>query len=393
MKRITRVPFAENPVAILLVVMGSVAVHSFSMYQIGFSKNSSFFTISLAVLGGASVLLTFAYFLWYGFKKCLGAQRCLISDFGDGVVHISPSIFGWVACGTGWIASSNPPRDFQRLTVDNIENFAWGNSDGVFEKYIDDPEFTFPRIAVAGLRKRFWIFIPCSSVPMDSMVIFFNRKSQMLTWVGVIRAMKNGTLSNIPDVKSRASEWQIALKSKVLIFIWGSLTGIVQLGGIYATTFSGPRIFLDLSSMSLMIVLIICLFMSADTSPVLKLMMSIRFTLAGGEKTHLAFDQLPVANEHLFLYDRFEMNSGIDCIALSSIKDMALENWESRVVEGDLKKLFKKGAPPENMVLRLYLDDADDPQREIKLATAVAERWFSELKGLIRQRDTSPTTL
>ncbi len=383
-KRIARVPFVENVVALFLVLVGSYALHSYSIYRISFDKNASMLVISVVILSGTTVLLTFANFLWHGYKKCLGAQRTLISDFGDGVVHISPSLFGWVACGKNWIATSSPPKDFLKMSMEEIENFAWGNSDGIFTKFIDDPEFSFPRIAVAVLRKRFWIFIPCRSTPMNSMVIFFNRKSQMLKWVEVIKEMKNGTLLETPDIGSQANKWQTAIKSKLLLFIGGSFAVLVQFVGIYATAPS-TRIFIELLLMAPIIALVISRFLAADSSSVLPLMMSVRFTLAGGQKTHLAFDQLPVANAHLFLYDRLAMYPGIDCVSLSSIKGMTLENGESRIVEGDLKKLFKKGAPPENMVLRLYLDDVTDPEREINLPTETAQRWYSELKVLIGQ--------
>ena len=368
--------------AILIVVMSSFAIHSYSIYQISFRKNSSLVIVFLAVLSVLTAFLSIAYFLLNSYQKHLQAQRTLISDFGDEVEHISPSIFGWVACGRDWIASSNPPQDFQKLSVSEIENFTWGNSDGVFEKYVDYPEFSFPRIAVAGLRKRFWILVPSSTDPMNTLLLLFYKKSDMQRWVSIIRAMIGGETQEVVGFDSPPSQWKVARKARLLIILWALLCVLAQFAGLYATTSMNSRIVSEVSYAVLLLAIISSMAWS-DTTSIFKMFMGVRFRLAGGKKQIFDSEDPAIIRNQLLLTSGSSQTPGLEFIPISTIKDLHLENWGHSFAERDLLQLFKKDAMPKSMTLRLYLDDANDPEREIKLPTAVAERWYSELKELI----------
>ena len=387
-KRGWRHPLGENQILLVFFTIVAFGVHFLTLLRYERGVTNSLSLLALAVVSGVLGMASYFYFLLYSYSRRKEDQVHLVSEFGPETVHCGPTLLGWIACGTDWIATSELPKDFIKIPATTIENFAWGDTKGKITSLIEvDPNgFKFPKILNRSVMRSYWIFVPNAENAVDSSLAFFRRESEMMKWVEIIGSLANG--ENLPAFANRqsASKFEIAKKSKALLIAVGTMYVPVMMGFYYAYFLHPEKsttVTLTIQAVSFFMVFLAMMSSQGELKGVAR---EARFLYAGGEESRLDNGDLSVVNGHLVVvggaYDQAE---GVECIPVAHIREVALENWGHSFVDRDLFQLFKRDAIPISMVLRLYLDDGDDPEREIKLPTMIAERWYSELKGLIGQ--------
>jgi hypothetical protein len=381
-------PFMENTMSVVFLVLGLFAFPILSLsYTIKPNSNHALGWV-LVVVSILACYTAFTSFAVYHYKKRKRQCADNFSKLGEDIVYCGPTVRGWIACGKDWISSTGLPNDTQRLLASDIENFAWGYPKGSNHKFRPDSMFALPNFLVKKPIKRFWILIPSKQEPTNSILVFFYREAEMLQWKSIIESLIEQKPLPIFAIQTSPTKKQLATKAGFAAQVYGQ---------IFLFAILGILLFAYLHDHGQMnAIFSVCIALSAfpslswnDIQPDLALISyQFRYQTYGGDPNEvLKMDQLPVADGTLVLLSPTASNKGgVDEIPLTRIGKVVLENWGHSFVDRDLSKILKKDEPPKSMVVRLYLDDPENPEREIKLLTVLAERWYLELKSLIGQR-------
>jgi hypothetical protein len=382
-----RDPFMENTISAVFLVLGLFAFPIWSLsYTIKPNSNHTlgwvFVVISILVCYSA-----FTSFLAHHYQKRKRQYADNFSKLGVGIVHCGPTVRGWIACSKDWICSTALPNDIQRIASAEIENFAWGYPKGKYQKYRPDSLFGPPNYLIKKPLGRFWILVPSKNDRSNSILVFFTREAEMLQWKSILESFIEQKPLPISAPQTSPTNKQLALKAGFAAQVYGQIF-ILAVFAMLLFTYLHDHGQMNSILTFLMAVSAFPSLSLNDLQPNIALISyQFRYQAHGGDPNEvLKIDQLPVSDGTLVLLTPTSSNkSGVDQIPLTRIGKVVLENWGHSFVDRDLAKLFKKNEPPKSMVVRLYLDDAENPEREIKLSTETAQRWYSELKTLIGQ--------
>jgi len=353
------------------------------LFQIGDSPPTKLGSLSILATGLTAVGLLSAY-LWANFLLRLNFWRSHFDEFGEGVLHCAPTQNGWVACGRDWIGISYPPHTQQRMSVNDISNFAWGMPNGSHEKFEKDIYFGVPKLLANASGQRYWIYVHSEQNPAQDFVMHFRHRRQMLEWTEVIQDIKAGRTIKVPKQKSQPTLRELALRSGLLHLVRAVYCIVlISTYEIIELYFPGARMVLVFVKLG-----ILSLYLFGSQNTPFDLYREIQYSLAGGDPEMLSTKALPIAERSFFLpLQSLADGKGFERLPLESIQDARLEvQQKDNVFTRDISRMFVKNDKPTSKVLIISLTDATDLGREITLPSEVADQWYGELRSLLSQK-------
>ncbi|MBI1332497.1 MAG: hypothetical protein GC165_06425 [Armatimonadetes bacterium] len=307
-----------------------------------------------------------------------------LSEFGEPIVHVAPTVDGWVALGEDWIGVTSFPTTRRNLKFGEIDNVYFGGPRGRWDQVKKSPNATLPKQAIDANTKLTWVLLLHEADPSKSVLLVFRTEWEQKTWLEICQsAMERGRPALRVKTRPQPSPRQVLSKTR----FWPVLVS----GLVFTLAFIVCMLITDvhLKERSVQIV-INFLFFSAILqfwSPMVAVS-SIPLTQAfevalENQSSKPILGPICLVGDKLYLRTPVDSRDWAESIPLTDIAEVRLEDWGHFWSYDDIFDLLRRKDNPLRKVIRLVLRRATDSEREVMLPTATAEDLFHDLRERI----------
>ncbi|MBS1703750.1 MAG: hypothetical protein JST12_18950 [Armatimonadetes bacterium] len=307
-----------------------------------------------------------------------------LSEFGKPIVHVAPTVDGWVALGDDWIGVTSFPTTLRNLKFGEIDNVYFGGPYGRWDQVKKSPYATLPKQAIDANTKLSWVLLFHEADPSKSVLLVFRTEWDQKTWLEICQsAMEQGrpTLREAPSPQPSAR--QILSKTR--------FRPVLVSGSVFALAFVVCMLISDVPAkqrelhtvVNFSFISTVLQFwspMAAVSSS--SLTQAFEVALENRSSKPILGPICLVGNK-LYLRTPVDSRDWAESIPLTDIAEVRLEDWGHFWSNDDIFDLLRRKENPLRKVIRLILRRTTDSEREVVLPTATAEELYHDLRDRI----------